>query len=175
MLGSNYWNGNTILLFGVEIQALVSTRCSPATFCYSPISNSSTSKLYLIPRRGRAQRMEMLPTLRKSSPSSKLLQAQDSAIWWTNTCPWHGGDATLQLNSSNNARCLPLSASKVLFIAKAAPRAAGEVMTLSPRDTGTCSLCTIKGDDFIFSVSRRTLSLVHQRCLSPAAEVTWLQ
>jgi hypothetical protein len=28
----------------------------------------------------------------------------------------------------------------VLFIAKAVPRAAGEVMTLSPRDKGTCSL-----------------------------------
>jgi hypothetical protein len=26
-------------------------------------------------------------------------------------------------------------------------RAAGEVMTLLPRDTGTCSLCIIKGDD----------------------------
>jgi hypothetical protein len=27
---------------------------------------------------------------------------------------------------------------KELFIVKAAPRAAGEVMTLSPHDTGTC-------------------------------------
>jgi hypothetical protein len=44
---------------------------------------------------------------------------------------------------------LPPSVSKVLFIAKAAPWAAGEVMTLSPRDTGTCSLCMIKGDDFM--------------------------
>jgi hypothetical protein len=44
--------------------------------------------------------MEMLPTLRESSPSSKFLQAQDSAIWWTNTCPWHGGFSTLQFHSS---------------------------------------------------------------------------
>jgi hypothetical protein len=35
----------------------------------------------------------------------------------------------------------------VLFIADVAPREAGEVMTLSPRDVETCSLCTIKGDD----------------------------
>jgi hypothetical protein len=38
----------------------------------------------------------------------------------------------------------------VLFIADAAPRAASEVMTLSPRDVETCSLCTIKGDDITF-------------------------
>jgi hypothetical protein len=43
----------------------------------------------------------------------------------------------------------------VLFIAKAVPWAAGEVMTLSPRDIGTCSLCMIKGDDITFSDSRR--------------------
>jgi hypothetical protein len=42
---------------------------------------------------------------------------------------------------------------KVLFIAKAAPRATGEVMTLLPHDAGTCSLCTIKGDDITFSHS----------------------
>jgi hypothetical protein len=149
MLGSNYWHGDTSLLFGVEIQALVSSRCPPETSCYSPSSNNNTSKLYLVPRRGRAQRMEMLPTLRESSPISKLLQVQDFTIWWTNTCPWHDRNATLQLHSSTMLRCLPPSVSKVLFIAKAAPRAAGEVMTVSPCDTGTCSLCTIKGDDFI--------------------------
>jgi hypothetical protein len=38
----------------------------------------------------------------------------------------------------------------VLFIAKAAPRAAGEVMTLSPHDIGTCSLCMIKGMILLF-------------------------
>jgi hypothetical protein len=81
MLGSNYWNGDTSLLFGVEIQALVSSRCSPETSCYSPSSNSITSKLYMVPHRGRDQRMEMLPTLRESSSSSKLLQVQDSTIW----------------------------------------------------------------------------------------------
>jgi hypothetical protein len=38
-------------------------------------------------------------------------------------------------------QCLVLASFsfKVLFIANAVPRAAGEVMTLSPRDPGTCS------------------------------------
>jgi hypothetical protein len=100
MLGSNYWNGDTRLLFGIEIQALVSSRCSPETSCYSPSSGSITSKLYLIPRKGRAQKMEMLPSLHESSPSSKLLQVQDFIIWWTNTYPWHDRSATLRLHSS---------------------------------------------------------------------------
>jgi hypothetical protein len=61
------------LLFGIEIHALVSSWCSLEMSCYTHSSNSITSKLYLIPRRGRAQRMEMLPTLREGSPSSKFL------------------------------------------------------------------------------------------------------
>jgi hypothetical protein len=84
----------------VGFQVPVSNRCSPVMSCYSPSSNSITSKLYLIPRRGRAQRMEMLPALRESSPSTKFLQVQDSTIWWMNTCPWHGGITTLQFHSS---------------------------------------------------------------------------
>jgi hypothetical protein len=50
----------------------------------------------------------VLPTFRESSPSSKLLQAQDSTIWWTNTCPWHGGNTTLQLHSSTMLGACPL-------------------------------------------------------------------
>jgi hypothetical protein len=100
MLGSNHWNGDTSLLFGVESQALVSSRCSPEMPSYSPSLNTITSKLYLIPHRGRAQRMEMLPTVRENSPSSKFLQLQDSTIWWTNTFPWHGEITTMQLHSS---------------------------------------------------------------------------
>jgi hypothetical protein len=38
----------------------------------------------------------------------------------------------------------------VLFIADTAPGAVGELMILSPRDEGTCSLCIIKGDDVTF-------------------------
>jgi hypothetical protein len=137
MLGPDYWNAVTSLLFGMGFQALVTTRCSPATSCYSPNSNNITSKLYLVTRRGRAQRMGVLPTLRKSSPSSKFLQTQDSTIWWTNTCPWHGGNTILQLHSS---KCSVLASFsfKVLFIAGAEPWAARGVMTLSPRDLGTC-------------------------------------
>jgi hypothetical protein len=55
----------------------------------------------------------------------------------------------------------------VLFIAKAAPRAAGEVMTLSPRDTGTSSLCMIKGDDITFSDSRCLLSFCASMMTEP--------
>jgi hypothetical protein len=155
MLGSNYSNGDTSLLFGVENQALVSSRCSPETSCYSSSSNSSTSKLCLILHRGWAQRMEMLPTLRENSPSSKHLQEQGSTIWWTNTCPWHGENITLRLLSSTAlGACYP-QVQSVLFIAEAVPRATSEVMILSPRDNGTCSLCIIKGDDITPSDSRR--------------------
>jgi hypothetical protein len=71
----------------------------PGTAPPTPMARPSPP-LCLVPRRGRAQRMEMLPALRKSSPSSKLLQAQDFTIWWTNTCPWHGFATILQLHSS---------------------------------------------------------------------------
>jgi hypothetical protein len=58
-------------------------------------------------------------------------------------------------------QCSVLASSNltVLFIADAAPRAAGEVMTLSPHDEETCSLCIIKGDDITFPGSRRLCRL----------------
>jgi hypothetical protein len=99
-LSSNYWNGDTSLLFGVGNQAPVSSLCSADTSCYSSSSNNITSKLCLVPRRGWAQRMEMLPTLRENSPSSKHLREQSSTIWWTNTCPRHGENITLRHHSS---------------------------------------------------------------------------
>jgi hypothetical protein len=142
-----------------ENQALVSSRCSPETSCYSSSSNSITSKLYLVPRRGMVCRVKVLLPFHENSPSSKHLKEQSSTIWWSNTCPWHGGNTTLRLHSSTVSRCLPPSFTKVLFIAKAAPWAAGEVMTLSPRDTGTCSLCIIKGDDIILPDSRHLCRL----------------
>jgi hypothetical protein len=100
MLGPDYWNVGTSLLFGARFQALVSTRCSPTTSCCTSSWYNITSKLYLVPRKGRVHRMGVLPTFRESYPSSKLLQAQDSTIWWTKTCPWHGRITTLQLHSS---------------------------------------------------------------------------
>jgi hypothetical protein len=147
------------LLFGVENQSLLSSRCSPEMFYYSSSSNSITSKLYLVPRRGWAQRMKMLPTFRESSPSSKHLQEQSSTIWWTNTCPWHGGNSTLWLHSSIALRASPLQPQKVLFIVKVVLQVASEVMTLSPREFGTCSLCVIKGDAITPSDSRRLCRL----------------
>jgi hypothetical protein len=47
----------------------------------------------------------------------------------------------------------------VLFIAKVGPRAAGELMTLSPRGNGVCSLCIIKGGDITLSDSRHLCRL----------------
>jgi hypothetical protein len=54
-------------------------------------------------------RMEMLLTLRENSPSSKHLHEQSSIIWWTNTCPWHGGFTTLQPHGSVVLGACPLS------------------------------------------------------------------
>jgi hypothetical protein len=53
----------------------------------------------------------------------------------------------------------PPATSKVLFIANAVLRAVGEVMTLLPRDNGTCGLCIIKGDDITLPDSRRLCRL----------------
>jgi hypothetical protein len=55
--------------------------------------------------------------------------------------------------------CPPHSASKVLFIADATPRAAGEVLTLLTHDNGTCGLCIIKGDEITLFDSRRLCRL----------------
>jgi hypothetical protein len=49
----------------------------------------------------------------------------------------------------------PFSLKGVIYSQKSRPGVSGEVMTLSPRDTGTCSLCAIKGDGITFSDSRR--------------------
>jgi hypothetical protein len=148
------------LLFGVENQALMSSRCSPKASCYSSSSTSITSKLCLIPRRGWAQRMEMLPTLRENSPSSKHLQEQSSTIWWTNTCPWHGENITLRHHSSMAFRaCPPPFSLKGAIYSRRRALGSSQVMTLSPRDNGTYSLCIIKGDDITLSDSRRLCRL----------------
>jgi hypothetical protein len=71
----------------------------------------------------------MLPTFRESSPSSKILTSErlynlvDEHM--PIACSTMLSDCHLQLH--------------VLFIAGAVPWAAGGVMTLSPRDRGTCS------------------------------------
>jgi hypothetical protein len=74
----------------------------------------------------------------------------------------HAHGMALQLPCDFIAQqCLALASSNltVLFIADAAPRAAGKVITLSPRDNRTCSLCINKGDDITFPDSRRLCRL----------------
>jgi hypothetical protein len=58
-------------------------------------------------------------------------------------------------------QCSALASSNpmVLFITEAMPRAAGDMMTLSPRDEETYNLCIIKGDDITFPDSRRLCRL----------------
>jgi hypothetical protein len=100
MLGPDHWNAGTSLLFRVGFRPPMSTRCSLTTSSCTSSWYNITSKLYLVPHRGKVQRVGVLPTFCESSPSSKLLQVQHSTIWWTNTCPWHGGITTLQLHIS---------------------------------------------------------------------------
>jgi hypothetical protein len=74
----------------------------------------------------------------------------------------HAHDAASQLTCGFIAQqCSALASYNpmVLFIAEAAPRVAGAVMTLSPRDEETCCLCIIKGDDITFPDSRRLCRL----------------
>jgi hypothetical protein len=133
MLGPDYWNAGTSLLFGARLQAPVSTRCSPERSCCTS-SWHITSKLYLIPRKGRTQRIVVLPTFRESSPRSRHLQAQEFTIWWTETCPWHDRMTTLRPHTSTIASF----SFTVLFIVGVEPWAVDGVMTLSPHDLGTC-------------------------------------
>jgi hypothetical protein len=57
MLGPNYWNTCTSLLFGAGFRCPTSTRCSPATSSCTSSWYTITSKLYLVPRRGKVQRV----------------------------------------------------------------------------------------------------------------------
>jgi hypothetical protein len=65
--------------------------------------------------------MEVLLAFRESCPSSKLLQVQDSTIWWTNTCPWHGGITTLQFHSSTMLGACPLQFHGAIYSQSRAP------------------------------------------------------
>jgi hypothetical protein len=158
MLGSNYWNGDTSLFFGAERQAPVNSRCSPETSRYSSSSNRSTSKLCLVPRRGWPQQIEMLPALRKNSPSFKHLK--NTSLHSCGRSHAHGMAEQLPCDFiAQQCSVLASFSFTVLFIAAAAPRAVGEVMTLSPHDEGTCSLCIIKGNNITFPDSRRLCRL----------------
>jgi hypothetical protein len=110
--------------------------------------------------------MGVLPTFRESSPSSKLLQAHQFAIWWTDACPWHGLETTRRLHSSTIlGACLLQPHSAIYSRSQTSGRwLSDDIVTTWSR--GPADMCTIKGDDFV-PVSRRPLSLVHQWCLSP--------
>jgi hypothetical protein len=138
-----------------------STRRSPATPSCTSSWYSITSKLYLVPRRDKVQRVGVLPTFRESSPSSKLLQAQQSTIWWANTCSWHGFKTTLRLHSSTMlGACLLQYHGGIYSRSQTSGRWLSDD-TITTWSRGPADMCTIKGDDFI-RVSRRPLLLVHQ-------------
>jgi hypothetical protein len=136
MLSPDYWNAGTSLSFGARFRPSASTRCSPATSSCTSSWYNITSKLYLVRRRDKVQRVWVFPTFRKSSPRSKLLQMQYSTIWWRTHAH---GMVGLLLGSFIAQQCLMLASFSltVLFIVRAEPRATGEVMTLSPRGPGT--------------------------------------
>jgi hypothetical protein len=79
-LNLDYWNAGMSLLFVAGFQPLTSTRYSPMMPSCTSSWYNITSKLYLVPHRVTIQRMGVMPTFRESSPSSKLLQAQQSTI-----------------------------------------------------------------------------------------------
>jgi hypothetical protein len=149
------------LLFGAGSRPLTSTRCTPATPSCTTSWYSITSKLYLVPRRDKVQRVGVLPTFRESSPSSKLLQAQQSTIWWANTCPWHDFTTTPRLHSSTMlGACLLQSHSAIYSRNPTSGRWLSDD-TVTTWSRGPADMCTIKGNDFT-PVSRRLLLLVHQ-------------
>jgi hypothetical protein len=78
MLGPDYWNVDTSLPFGAVFRPPTITRCSPAMPSCTSSWYNITSKLYLVPHRDSVQKVGVLPTFRESSPSCKLLQAQQS-------------------------------------------------------------------------------------------------
>jgi hypothetical protein len=80
--------------------------------------------------------MGVLPTFRKNSPSTKLLQEQDPTIWWTNTCPCMVGLLLYSFIAQQGSMLASFSF-MVLFIVGAKLWAVGEVMTLSPHGPGT--------------------------------------
>jgi hypothetical protein len=103
--------------------------------------------------------MEMLPTLRENFPSSKIYK--NKALQSGGRTHAHGMVRISHycIIAQWRSELAPPSTSKVLFIGDVAQRVAGEVMTLSPRDNGTCGLCIIKGDEMTLSDSGRLYHL----------------
>jgi hypothetical protein len=148
------------LLSGVGFRPLTSTRCSPVTPSFTS-SWYSITKLYLVPRGDTVQGVGVLPTFHESSPSSKLLPTQQSTIWWTNTCPWHGWITTLRLHSSTMlGACLLPSHDAIYSQSQTLGRwLSDDTVTMWSKEP--TDMCVIKGDDFIHCLAT-SLSLVHQ-------------
>jgi hypothetical protein len=111
--------------------------------------------------------MGVLPTFRESSPSSKLLQEQGPIIWWTNTCPWHGGNTTLQLHCSTMLGACLLQLHGAIYSRSQALGSwwSDNTITMWSWDLQTCAwLKTMT----LFPNLTTSLSLVHQWCLSPS-------
>jgi hypothetical protein len=113
--------------------------------------------------------MELLPTFRESSPSSKFLQAQDSTIWWTNTCQWHGGNTTLQLHSSTMLRARLLQLQGAIYSQSWTPSSSrgDDTVTTWSWELQTCAW--LKATTLLPCLAT-SLTQVHQWCLSPVTE-----
>jgi hypothetical protein len=136
MLGSNYWNGDTSLLFGAEHQAPVSSRCSPKSPDIAPARPAAP------PNSAWYHAEAGLRGGRCCLHFARILQA--SSIYKNTTLHSSGRSHAYGMASqlpygfiAQQCSVLAPFSLTVLFIANAAPQAAGEVMTLSPRDTGT--------------------------------------
>jgi hypothetical protein len=97
----------------------------------------------------------VLTTFHESSPRSKPLQALQSTMWWTNTCPWNGFTTTLRLHSSTMLGACLLQSHGAIY---SQSRALGSWRS---DDTVTTTLLPCLAT---------SLLLVHQWCLSPATE-----
>jgi hypothetical protein len=161
MCDPDYWNSCTRLLFAAGFRLPTSTRCSPVTSSCTSSRYTITSKLYLVPRRGKVQRVGVMPTFRESSPSSKLLQAQQSTFWWTNTRPQHGGIATLRLHRATLLGACLLQSHGAVYSKSQSSGSWRSNDTIATWSRGPADMCVIRGDNFIFCLTT-SLSLVHQ-------------
>jgi hypothetical protein len=137
MLGPDYWNAGTSLLFGVGFQASVSTRCSPTmSYCTSSCTASPPNSTWYHAEAGYREwesclhfaRVFLAPSFYKHKP----LQSGGRRHA-------HGMVGSLLCSLIAQQRSVLVSFSfTVLFIAGAEPWAVDEVMTLSQRDPGTC-------------------------------------
>jgi hypothetical protein len=152
---------STSLLFGAGSQPPMSTRCSLATPSCTSSWYNITSKLYLVPHRVTVQRVGVLPTFRESSPSSKLLQTQQSTIWWTNNAL---GMAGILLCSFIAQQCSVLASFKSYGAIYSQSPTTGRRLsddTVPTWSREPADMCVIKGNDFIHYLAM-SLSLVHQ-------------